>query len=107
MVNNTMESRQTATGQPLVKVAEKAPAGNNRKANQNKLQADKHWRDLPTRAHQAALSHVEVYLDDFIGVVQGVPEEHKQMTWHLFSSIDYLFRPNNPLDMAMEEPNLF
>ena len=29
------------------------------------------------------------------------------MTRHLFSSIDYFFRPNNPLDMAMEEPTLF
>ena len=106
MVNNTMEPRQTATIQPLEKVAETTPAGNNRNANQNKLQTDKHWRDLPTRARQAAQSHVEVYLDDLIGVVHGVPEEHKQMTWHLFSSIDYLFCSNNPLDIAREEPTL-
>ena len=46
-------------------------------------------------------------MDDFISVIQGVPEERKQMTRHLFSSIDYLFRPNNPLDMAMEEPIFF
>ena len=101
-----MDSIQSATGQPLEKFAETATAGNKRYANQNKLQADKRWRSLPTRARQAALSHVEVYLDDFIGVVHGVTEEHKQMTWHLFSSIDYLFCSNNPLDMAREEPML-
>ena len=57
MVNNTMDPRQTATNQPLEKFVETAPASNNRKADQTKLQADKHWRDLPTRARQAALSH--------------------------------------------------
>ena len=107
IVNNIMNPRLTATDQPLEKVVETKPSGNNRKSDQNKFQADKHWSNIPARARQAALSHVEVYLDDFISVIQGVPEERKQMTRHLFSSIDYLFRPNNPLDMAMEEPIFF
>ena len=58
-------------------------------------------------ARQAALSCVEVYMDDSIGVVQGVTEERKQMTRQLFSFIDYLFCSNNPADMARDKPSLF
>ena len=62
--------------------------------------------NLPDRAVQAALAHVGVYLDNFIGVVQGQPEERKHITWHLSSFIYSLFQTKNPLKMAREEPIL-
>ena len=67
------------------------------------VKVEKNWRDLPTRAYQAALAHVEVYLDKFIGVVQGGPYEWKNMTHQLFRSINNLFQPNGQLDVAREE----
>ena len=51
-----------------------------------------------------ALSHVEVYLDDFIGITQGRPTERRQMTRHLFRTIHELFCPNNKEYIAREEP---
>ena len=51
-----------------------------------------------------ALSHVEVYLDDFVGIIGGGPTERRKMTRHLFRAIDDLFRPNNEDDTAWEEP---
>ena len=63
--------------------------------------------NLPDRAVQAALAHVGVYLDNFIGAVQGQPEERKHITWHLSSFISSLFQTKNPLKMAREEPILF
>ena len=90
----------------LQKISETSPYGDNVEANHTRVQADNKWRNLPSKARHAELAHVEVYLDDFIGVVQGGPKEHKKMTRHLFSSIDYLSRPNNPLNVAREEPIL-
>ena len=55
-----------------------------------------------TRA--TALSQVEVYLDDSIGITQGISTERRQMTGHLFHTIDKIFRPNNKDDLAREEP---
>ena len=54
--------------------SETEPAGNNREADQKRVQTDKQYRNLPNRLRQAALAHVGVYLDCFICVVQGVPE---------------------------------
>ena len=42
-----------------------------------RFQADEQWGNLPAKAREAALSHLEVYLDNFIGVILGVPEERR------------------------------
>ena len=47
--------------------------------------------------------HIEIYLDDFIGVVQGGTAEQTLINCHLLCSIDDLFRPNNIQDRAREE----
>ena len=52
------------------------------------------------RRQGAALAHVKVYLDIFIGVIQGVKNNRTQMTWHLFFSIKKLLCPNNEEDTA-------
>ena len=42
----------------------------------------------------AALSRLEVYLGEFIGILQGRPTEIQQIMRKLFRAIDKLFRPN-------------
>ena len=41
---------------------------------------------------------------DFIGVIQGGPEDRIHMTRQLFQYIDELFSRKKQLDMAIEEP---
>ena len=50
---------------------ETTPARDNGYDIQTRVQVDKKWRNLPARVSQAALDHVEVYLNDLIGVIQG------------------------------------
>ena len=73
---------------PLEQLEDTAPAIDNRYSCQMIVQVDKQWRNLPSRARQAALAHVETCLENFIGVIQWGPEECKQITEQLFSSID-------------------
>ena len=68
------------------------------------LEADNNWEDLSPHAQATALSHVEVCLNYFIGITQGGPKERRQMTRHLFHTIDELFHPNNKDDIARGEP---
>ena len=42
----------------------------------------------------AATANVDVYLDDFISIVQGGPKERRQLLWQLFHNIDRVFFPN-------------
>ena len=74
MFNNTVSSRKTAPAHPLEKLEETSPAGVNSDANQMRFQLYEQWRNLPARAYQAALSRMEVYVEKFIGIVQGGPE---------------------------------
>ena len=73
-VNNTVTSRQMAPDHTLDQLAEKAPAGDIGYDSQIRVQADGQWSNVTTRARQAVLAHVDVYLDDFIAVTQGVPK---------------------------------
>ena len=68
------------------------------------LVAGKYWEALYPHARATALAHIEVYLNDFIGITQGGAKERPQMTRHLFRAIDELFRPNDKDDIAREEP---
>ena len=67
------------------------------------LAADKDWETLSPHAQATTLAHVEVSLDDFIGITQGGPTERRQMTRHLFRALNKLFRPNNKDDIARED----
>ena len=55
------------------------------------LHENKVWQIILPQARQAALDHVKVYLENFIGVIQGIPVEQQLMTRQLFHSIDTLF----------------
>ena len=41
------------------------------------LKADNNWEVLSPHARATVLAHVEVYLDDFIGIVQVGPTERR------------------------------
>ena len=47
-------------------------------------QADTILEHLPVEQRYAARANIDVYLDDFISVVQGGPRERCQILWHLF-----------------------
>ena len=64
------------------------------------LAADKDWEALFPHERATDLSHVEVYLNDFIGITQGGATERQQMTRLLFRALNKLFCPNNKDDIA-------
>ena len=71
------------------------------------LEADRNWEALSPHAQATDPAHVEVYLNDFIGIFQGGPTKRRQMTQHLFHAIDDIFQPNKKDDTAREEPISF
>ena len=68
------------------------------------LEANSNWEALSPHARDISLAHVEVYLDDFIGITQRGPTKISQMTRHLFHTINDIFRPNNKDNIEQEEP---
>ena len=73
-------------------------------ANAPKTKADTSWGNLPAEHHSAEKSNVNVYLDDFISVVQGGPRERPQMLRHLFHQIDRVFRTNEEAETKRKYP---
>ena len=47
---------------------------------------------------------MDIYLDDFISLIQGGTAESTQMLWYLLHTIDRVFRPNGPADANHKEP---
>ena len=68
------------------------------------LEADSNWEALFPHTWATDLSHVKVYLNDFIGIVQGGPIERRHMARHFFRAIDDLFQPNDKDETSQEEP---
>ena len=62
-------------------------------------QYDTSWEQLPVDQRLASIENVDVYLDDFISVVQGFPKERRQLLQHLFHKINRVLRPNDEADM--------
>ena len=49
------------------------------KSDALEAQADAIWEQLPANQRSAASENVNVYLDDFISVVQGGPRDRRQL----------------------------
>ena len=101
---DTLSMRHTAPPHHLENLAETKPPEITAREIAATLVADKDWEALSPHAQDTALAHVEVYLNDFIGITQGGAKERRQMTRHLFRTIDELFRLNNKDYIAREEP---
>ena len=54
--------------------------------------------------HAAAMEKIDVYLDEFILVIQVGPRERSQMLRHLFHQIDRGFCPNKEVDTNRKDP---
>ena len=92
--NETITLREQADENPLEKSAKVRAADNSGALT---AKADASWVSLPVEQRSAATENVNVYLDNFISVVQGGPRKSCQMLWHLFHQIDQ-HKPlgNNP-----------
>ena len=76
-------------------------AGN---AGAPETQTNASWEHLPPNQRAAAEANVDVYLDNFISVVQGGPRYRRQMLRHVFHQIDRVFRPNEEADTNRKYP---
>ena len=99
-----MHKRGKAPLHPLDILSETLTVDHNQLLEYIKASSNKAWNNIPDQAQNPSLAHTEVYLDKFIGFVQGGPIRRQQITRHFSHSINELLRPNNPLDMAREEP---
>ena len=100
--NNNMHKIGKARVHPLEILAEAPPGDCDKLREEREASANKYWNNIPAQAQKAALMHVEVYLDNLIGVVQGGPTERRHTTRYFPQSIEELFHPTNPLDVARE-----
>ena len=101
LTNEKIALREQVGEHPL-KLATKTRATDDAGAPTTK--ADASWESLPAKQRASATENVDVYLDDFISVVQGGPRDRCQILWHLFNQIDRVFRPNKDADTDRKYP---
>ena len=73
ILNKTMKYRRDSPYNPLQQLVDKPPLEEDKPAAETETKPEKAWSSLSIRARQEALAHVEFYLENFIGVIQGVP----------------------------------
>ena len=72
---DTLSMRHTVLPHQLEHLVEKNPPKNSAQEVAATLESDNDWEALSPHARATDLAHVEVYLDDFIGITQGGPTE--------------------------------
>ena len=65
----------------------------------------RHFSTLTRDEKQHCLSYVDVYVDDFILLQQGLPAQREAARRNLFHHIDRVFRPNDAHDVTRTEVN--
>ena len=81
--DHIIDSLSTRHNAPLHHLRDLADTNLPKKSVQDpdaKRETKNNWEALSPHARATALSHVEVYLDDFISIVQKGPTERRQMT---------------------------
>mmetsp|Transcript_21377 Transcript_21377/g.62348 ORF Transcript_21377/g.62348 Transcript_21377/m.62348 type:complete len:118 (+) Transcript_21377:3723-4076(+) len=81
----------------------KSAAGNLSKECERALA--EHLHQLPADVRQQAAAYVDVYIDDFIALIQGTRQERQKETRHIFHTVDRLFRQNDYDHTIRQEPN--
>ena len=99
--NETISLREQADEHPLDLAAESRAAD---ETDAPSAKADASWASLPVEQHSAATANVNVYLDNFISVVQGGSRESCQMLWHILHQIYRVFRRNEEKDTKRKDP---
>ena len=95
LANKAISQRDVASTHPLDQAAEAREADD---VGAPEAQADATWGQLPEEQHLATTANINVYMDDFISVIQGGPKERHQMLRNLFHKIDGIFYPNEEAD---------
>ena len=72
-VIKTLYTRWAVLGHPLETLAEVIPPDRDARQESQEVKVDDTWSKLNTNARQVALAPTDVYLDEFIGVIQGGP----------------------------------
>ena len=62
------------------------------------------WYMISCIQQLSATEAMDVYMDDFISLIQGGAMERIQMLRHLFHTINRIFYPNEPADANRKEP---
>ena len=68
-------------------------------------QDDASWEHLPAEQRSVATAKVDVYLGDFVSVVQVGPSERRQMLCYLLHQIDRVFHPNTVASKIENTPS--
>ena len=68
------------------------------------VQYDSIWAALSTNQHSDALACVDDYLDGFVSVLLGGPQEKTKITRPLFTNVDKLFLTNTPEYIHRKDP---
>ena len=90
MVNKEISQKDFSIEHPLEWTAEARAADY---IGAPEAQADASWYQLPSEQRSATTANVDIYLGDFISLVQVGPKEKSQILSHLFSQIEKKFRP--------------
>ena len=101
LTNKSIAQRDVESAHPLEQAVETRVAED---AGALKSQSDVSWEHLSEEQLSAATVKVDVYLEDFISIVQGGTKERRQMLRHLFYQIDRIFRPNTAADTDRKYP---
>ena len=101
LANDKISLREQADMHPL-ELADEARAADDAYAPTAK--ADASWASLPAEQLSAATANVDVYLDNFISVVQGGLRDMCQILQHLFHQIDRVFCANEEADTNIKYP---
>ena len=94
----------TAPPQALENLMETVPPQTTPKEAAATQAADRNWEYLSLHDWSTVLSHIKLYLDNFIRIVKSGSEDRRKMMQHLFRDIEELFRPNTKDDTACEDP---
>ena len=101
LANKTIALRERADEHPLELEYEARAVDD---ANASPTKADTSWASLPVEQRSAATENVNIYLDNFISVVQGGTRERCQMLRHLFYQIDQVFFPKEEAETNSRDP---
>ena len=74
---DTLSTHHTAPSHHLKDLADTKPLQTSAEESVATLEANSNWESLSPHARATALAHVKLYLDDFVGIIQGGPTEIK------------------------------
>ena len=81
--NNTLHKRGRAMVHYLGHLVETTLPWKGKYTSEVESNMQKSWSHLTPQVRKVSLEHVKIYLENFIGSIQGGPEERTHMTRHI------------------------